>query len=155
MAVLGLTLKHFITTETRSANFTETETNFTKKRKAERRVMSAVVSTSKEKKSKTKEKSTKDKRKEKKQNSIPDQISDSSDSDSEPVNGQTPATSNNSHVPPGAILLDNVLSAEEFDYDRLKDDDDLELCVIRLPNGVCYFYFSPSLSQKVLIYALI
>lgn len=39
-------------------------------------------------------------------------------------------------VPPGAVPLSDLLNAKEFDYDELKDNDDLELCIIRLPDGV-------------------
>lgn len=45
-------------------------------------------------------------------------------------------------VPPGAIPLSDLLDAKEFDYDELKDNDDLELCIIRIPDGVCLFALS-------------
>lgn len=38
--------------------------------------------------------------------------------------------------PEGSTLLQNYLETEEFDYDTLKDNDDLELWAIRVPEAV-------------------
>lgn len=38
--------------------------------------------------------------------------------------------------PEGTTLLQNYLETEEFDYDTLKDNDDLELWAIRVPEAV-------------------
>ena len=95
--------------------------------------MSAVIAPPKEKKSKSKSKDKSSKRKEKeKQTSISNHLVDSGDEEFDERNA-----TNDGLVPPGAVLLDNVLDVDEFDYERLKNDDDLELCVIRIPNGVC------------------
>jgi len=40
------------------------------------------------------------------------------------------------HPPPGSVLLTEVVESEVFDYDALKEDDDLELWVIRVPDGI-------------------
>ncbi|KAF8162749.1 hypothetical protein B0H34DRAFT_692810 [Crassisporium funariophilum] len=39
--------------------------------------------------------------------------------------------------PPGAVLIEEEnMDAGEFDWDRINDDDDLELCLIRVPDSV-------------------
>ena len=39
--------------------------------------------------------------------------------------------------PPGAVLLEpEDVDADEFDWDKINDDDDLELCLIRVPDSV-------------------
>lgn len=38
--------------------------------------------------------------------------------------------------PEGTTLLQNYLDTEDFDYDTLKDNDDLELWAIRVPEAV-------------------
>ena len=48
--------------------------------------------------------------------------------------------------PEGAKLLTDFLEDDHFDYDRLKNDDDLELVLIRVPEGVC---FSNVLNHKI------
>ncbi len=41
--------------------------------------------------------------------------------------------------PPGSILLSDAIESEVFDYDTLKEDDDLELWIIRVPRrGACF-----------------
>ena len=65
-----------------------------------------------------------------------------------PVAGSSKATSsahgknegtdpNHDYQPPqGAVPVDLDVDTGEFDWDALKDDDDLELWVIRVPQGV-------------------
>jgi hypothetical protein len=45
--------------------------------------------------------------------------------------------------PPGAILIEEDVGADagEFDWDKINDDDDLELCLIRVPESVSVFVF--------------
>ncbi|KLO19636.1 hypothetical protein SCHPADRAFT_935136 [Schizopora paradoxa] len=38
--------------------------------------------------------------------------------------------------PPGSVLLLDTIDSETFDYDALKEDDDLELWIIRVPDGI-------------------
>ena len=38
--------------------------------------------------------------------------------------------------PPDAVLVDHDVDAEEFDWDAVKNDEDLELWLIRVPDGV-------------------
>lgn len=38
--------------------------------------------------------------------------------------------------PKGAVLANHDVDAEEFDYDALKGDENLELWLIRVPNAV-------------------
>lgn len=38
--------------------------------------------------------------------------------------------------PPGRFLLEDSFDAAEFDWDNVKNNEDLELVVIRVPNGV-------------------
>lgn len=44
--------------------------------------------------------------------------------------------------PPGAILIEEDVDADagEFDWDKINDDDDLELCLIRIPESVSDFF---------------
>lgn len=39
--------------------------------------------------------------------------------------------------PPGRFLLEDSSDAGEFDWDNVNNNEDLELVVIRVPNGVC------------------
>ncbi len=48
--------------------------------------------------------------------------------------------------PPGSILLSDAIESEVFDYDTLKEDDDLELWIIRVPDGVRVFAYIVFLS---------
>ena len=50
--------------------------------------------------------------------------------------------------PPGSVLIeeDDDADAGEFDWDKINDDDDLELCLIRVPDSVSYFYPSERVS---------
>lgn len=38
--------------------------------------------------------------------------------------------------PPGYTLLEEDVDAGEFDWDKINDDEDLELCLIRVPDSV-------------------
>lgn len=38
--------------------------------------------------------------------------------------------------PTGSVLLKHDVDNEEFDWDAVKDDDDLEIWVMRVPDGV-------------------
>lgn len=38
--------------------------------------------------------------------------------------------------PPGSTLLEEDADAGEFDWDKINDDEDLELCLIRVPDSV-------------------
>ena len=40
--------------------------------------------------------------------------------------------------PQGSVLLTEFIESPEFDYDTLKNDEDLELWVIRVPENVCF-----------------
>ena len=41
--------------------------------------------------------------------------------------------------PPGSTLLEEQdADAGEFDWDKINDDEDLELCLIRVPDSVSY-----------------
>ena len=45
--------------------------------------------------------------------------------------------------PPGFTILEEeeeAADAGEFDWDKINDDEDLELCLIRLPDSVCFFF---------------
>ena len=95
-----------------------------------------MASTSiKEKRKEKKKKSEKGKEKERgkfRSNSI---VEDSED-EIEPGEG-------NAYQPPnGAVLLKTYIDTDDFDYDTLKDNDDLELWVIRVPEGVSAPAFS-------------
>lgn len=47
--------------------------------------------------------------------------------------------------PPGSTLLEEHADAGEFDWDKINDDDDLELCLIRVPDSVsCWHPYSPN-----------
>ncbi|KAI5118318.1 hypothetical protein M0805_006602 [Coniferiporia weirii] len=62
---------------------------------------------------------------------------DDSDSDE-----QTESQSTTRLVPAGSVLLENVMDSGEFDYDALEGNDDLELCVVRVPDGIKPKYLS-------------
>ena len=52
--------------------------------------------------------------------------------------------------PPGFTLLEEDADAGDFDWDKINDDEDLELCLIRLPDSVSFFayiFFSKPFSQ--------
>jgi hypothetical protein len=38
--------------------------------------------------------------------------------------------------PPGAVLVDHEVDVGEFEWDNVEDDDDVELWLIRIPDGV-------------------
>ena len=45
--------------------------------------------------------------------------------------------------PPGFTILEEeeeAADAGEFDWDKINDDEDLELCLIRLPDSVCFYF---------------
>ena len=44
--------------------------------------------------------------------------------------------------PPGSTLLEEEhVDAGEFDWDKINDDEDLELCLIRVPDSVSSYSF--------------
>jgi hypothetical protein len=55
--------------------------------------------------------------------------------------------------PSDAVLVDHNIDASEFDWDAIRDDDDTELWLVRIPDGVSvprYFSFSRSNDQPFL-----
>ncbi|KAG6331030.1 hypothetical protein ID866_8061 [Astraeus odoratus] len=38
--------------------------------------------------------------------------------------------------PPGAVLLDHAVGSDQFEWDTIKDNDDLELWLIRVPDSI-------------------
>lgn len=42
--------------------------------------------------------------------------------------------------PPGSVLLKHDADSGEFDWDTVKDDEDLEIWVMRVPEGVGLFH---------------
>ena len=51
------------------------------------------------------------------------------------------AAPNESLVPLGSVLLTEVIDGDDFDYDKLQGNEDLELWVVRVPDGVCASLF--------------
>ena len=49
---------------------------------------------------------------------------------------------NEALAPPGYIRLTDVLDSEEFDWDAVKNNDDLELVVLRVPEAVRIYFTS-------------
>ena len=39
--------------------------------------------------------------------------------------------------PEGAVLLDHTLQSEDFEWNAIKDNEDLEIWLIRVPDSVC------------------
>lgn len=54
--------------------------------------------------------------------------------------------------PRGMVELDASRVDDEFDWDALKNDEDKELCLFRIPDGVCALLLTLSLSYLVIVF---
>jgi hypothetical protein len=51
--------------------------------------------------------------------------------------------------PPGSVLVDDLGDAGDFDWDSLNANDDLELCLIRVPDAVRFLAQLCHIRQEV------
>ena len=59
---------------------------------------------------------------------------------------QAPADPKSYQPPEGAVLLQYEVDSSDFDWDSIRDDDDLELWALRVPDSVCVHILLPYLT---------